>query len=167
LLKANTLHTERLRLERLTKMHLSSKYVEWMNNPAVYEYMESGGNYTIEHLESFLETVEKSDICFWAIIKKNGNEHIGNIKIDPLNPKHLYGEYGIMIGDPNAWGQGFAYEASQVVLEYCFKILKLRKINLGVRGQNFSAIKLYKNLGFTLEGVYKNQIITEKVMMMY
>jgi RimJ/RimL family protein N-acetyltransferase len=40
-------------------------------------------------------------------------------------------------------------------LEYCFKELNLRKINLGVVIENTSAYNLYKNIGFELEGIFK------------
>ena len=53
-----------------------------------------------------------------------------------------------MIGDKKTWGQGFANEASKAVIKYCFKNLFLKEITLGVKRNNVSAIKLYKNLGF-------------------
>ena len=160
-MKAITLQTERLTLERLLKTHQSQRYLGWMNDSMVYEFLESGGDYTLEDLNSYLHKVENSDIYFWAILKNEGNKHIGNIKIDPIDYKNKYGEYGIMIGDKTEWGKGFALEASQLVLEFCFQKLNLRKINLGVRSQNKAAIKLYERLGFKIEGRLKNHVVTQ------
>lgn len=159
--KAITLESNRLRLEKLSLAHLSKGYVSWMNDSEVYQFLESGGNYTMTDLNSFLKAVEKKDIYFWAVVLKNQNKHIGNIKIDPINEKHRFGQYGIMMGDKSEWGKGYAKEASEIVIRFCFKQLNLRKIILGVRCQNISAIKLYERLGFKIEGRYIKHVVTE------
>jgi RimJ/RimL family protein N-acetyltransferase len=94
-------------------------------------------------------------ISFWAITLKHKGLHIGNIKIDPINYKHQIGEYGILMGDKNNWGKGYAKEASQAVISFCFETLKLRKITLGVVEDNITAVKLYQSLGFEVEGKYR------------
>ena len=50
----------------------------------------------------------------------------------------------------------FAYEASEAIIKYCFKDLKLSKITLGVVEDNINAVKLYKKLGFTTYDKIKN-----------
>mgnify|MGYP001809853298 CR=1 FL=1 len=86
---------------------------------------------------------------------KESNKHIGNIKIDPIHNKYGIGEYGILIGDKSEWGKGYAKEASKCIIDYCFRVLRLRKINLGVVIENQSALMLYKSLGFEIEGHFK------------
>jgi RimJ/RimL family protein N-acetyltransferase len=131
-------------------------YVNWMNNPDVFRYLETGGNYTLDDLKQYLQTVERTpDILFWAIHLREDQKHIGNIKIDPINKRHNLGEYGIMMGDSSEWGKGYAKEASQLVIEHCFEDLHIRKITLGVVEDNEPALKLYHNLGFCTEGVYQ------------
>ena len=156
------LESERLILKPLGLIHLSYDYVDWMNDPFVYEYLESGGDYTIDLLRDYLTQVEKSNILFWAIHLKFDNKHIGNIKIDPINYKHSFGEYGIMMGDRSEWGKGYAFEASLTVLNHCFEILNLRKVCLGVISHNEIAIALYKKLGFIIEGIYKKHLLYNK-----
>ena len=63
-----------------------------------------------------------------------------------------------MIGNKNFQGKGFASEASRLVIEYCFKNLQLRKVNLGVLAKNKIAINLYKALGFSIEGIFKKHL---------
>lgn len=156
------LQSERLRLTPLSLEHLSDDYVNWMNDSEINAFLESGGDYTIKKLKEFLSQVERNSILFWAIHIKDNNKHIGNIKIDPLNVKHKYGEYGIMMGDRHEWGKGYANEASQLVISYCFTDpLNFRKINLGVYSKNISAINLYKKLGFVEEGRYIKHVITK------
>lgn len=152
-----TLNSERLRLRPLNLTHCTTEYVAWMNNHEVYKYLETGGNYKMEDLRNYLESVEANDsILFWAIHLKESGKHIGNIKIDPVNKRHGLGEYGIMMGDSDEWGKGYAKEASEIVIDHCFRELRLRKITLGVVEDNSAALNLYRKLGFLTEGVYRN-----------
>ncbi len=155
-MKAPALISERLYLEPLSKKYLSIDYVNWLNNIDVHRFMEAGGNYTLEMLENYLLEVEQKEIYFWAIIVKNTHKHIGNIKIDPIVLRHGLCEYAIMMGDTDEWGKGYAKEASMTVIDYCFKVLNLRKMTLGVVEKNTAAFHLYRNLGFEEEGLYKN-----------
>lgn len=152
-----TLKSTRLTLRPLALSHCTDRYVEWMNDPQVYQFLETGGNYKIEDLRSYLESVaQNNEMLFWAIHITEGDRHIGNIKIDPVNKRHGLGEYGIMMGDRSEWGKGYADEASRLVLEHCFTDLNLRKITLGVVSSNLAAVHLYKKLGFKIEGRYKD-----------
>lgn len=155
-MKAPVLQTERLILKPLSLNYLSEEYVGWLNDPDVNDYLELEQGHTIEALSKFLIDVEEKEILFWAIIIKEKNKHIGNIKIDPIHDKHGLCEYGILVGDKKEWGKGFAKEASIAVIDYCFNLLNLRKMTLGVVENNINAVELYKKLGFIIEGVYKN-----------
>lgn len=149
------LESERLSYRPVSMSHLSQDYVNWLNDPEVYRYLETGGNYTIEMLNAFLEEVEKKEILFWGIHLKSNGIHIGNIKIDPINERHGIGEYGILMGRTGEWGKGYAKEASQAIIDFCFNSIKLRKMTLGVVINNVAAVNLYKKLGFRIEGHYK------------
>jgi ribosomal-protein-alanine N-acetyltransferase len=160
-MKAVSIETPRFYLERLSSQHLSQKYVDWMNDNQVNQFLESGGNYTLDMLNNFLLDITEKNIYFWAIKDKLDNKHIGNIKIDPINFRHGWGEYGILIGNQSYWGKGVGFEVSNAVIDFCFEgNLKLRKINLGVRAENIAAIALYNKLGFEIEGVYKKHSVT-------
>ena len=149
------LETNRLSLKPLNKYFLSQDYVNWLNDEEVNRYLESGGDYTLEKLDGYLEEVERNPKYFWAIILKETNKHIGNIKIDPIDLNHLFGEYGIMIGDRRVWGKGVAKEVSETIIDFCFNTLNFKKINLGVKKSNLKAIRLYKKLGFIVENQSK------------
>jgi len=153
-MNAVELETNRLILVPLSTNHLSQDYLSWLNDPEVNRYMEVNGNYTFDLLKSFLEDQEKRNILFWAIHLKDSNKHIGNIKIDPITNNS--GEYGIMIGDKNSWGKGFAKEASLRVINYCFEEINLDEVSLGVVEDNSAAVTLYKKMGFKISEIRHN-----------
>ena len=142
------LKSKRLIFEPIGMKHLSEDYVNWMNDPEVINYMDSGGDYSTEKLKKFLSEQVRKKILFWSIIVKDTNKHIGNIKIDPIDKEKMSAEYGIMIGDKSEWGKGYGYEASERVIQYCFDNLNINQITLGVKDSNLKAIKLYEELGF-------------------
>jgi len=151
------LTSERLIYKSLNSSYCNDTYLQWLNDEEVNRYLEIFEPYTMERLRSYLEVVDKDkNLLFWGIHLKENNKHIGNIKIDPINRYHGYGEYGIMMGDKTEWGLGYATEASKAVVNYCFSKENLRKVTLGVVEENLAAVQLYKKLGFETEGVYKN-----------
>ena len=143
-----SLNSERLLFFPLTLNFLSEKYLNWLNDPEVNKYLETNGENDLNKLEEYIKQHVKNRLSFLGYCQKKGNLHIGNIKIDPINVYSKSGEYGIMIGDKSQWGKGFAFEASERILKYCFNQLDLNSITLGVKKNNFNALKLYEKLGF-------------------
>jgi len=158
------LESERLIFRRLSAKHISTDYVNWINDSEVNMYLETRGNYTIDLLKSYIEEQYKNEVYFWAIHIKESNKHIGNLKIDPINLNTNSGEYGILMGDKTNWGKGYAKEASLRIIKYCFEELKLAIITLGVIEDNVNAAFLYKKMGFTIDevkkdvGIYNNKL---------
>ena len=156
-MNAISLESERLYYRQLNSSFASQDYVKWMNDEKVIRFLESGGDYNMTKLRDFLVNVEKRDIFFWAILTKDGEKHIGNIKIDPIHVRNKVGEYGILIGDQNEWGKGYAREASNRILDYCFsEKVGLRKITLGVVEDNVNAYNMYLKIGFSQEGLLRS-----------
>jgi ribosomal-protein-alanine N-acetyltransferase len=149
------IETERLLLKPMNESFISEEYLSWMNDPEVYLYLDTGGDYSMNELQEYIKQSIKKKILFWAITVKDSGKHIGNIKIDPISQRHGTGEYGILLGDRAEWGKGYASEATDALLKYCFHTLRIRKINLGVVKDNVSAVRLYKKLGFKTEGEFE------------
>lgn len=154
-LEITAIETERLLLEPMHTKFITDSYLHWMNDLDVCKFLETAIPYSEVELHDFVNSMIAKKILFWAITLKHDGSHIGNIKIDPINKKYLIGEYGILMGDRNNWGKGFAKEASKGVIDYCFNVIGLRKITLGVIKDNVAAVKLYESLGFEEEGIYR------------
>ncbi len=148
------IETKQLILKPMDESFISEEYLSWMNDPEVCLYLETGGNYSMKDLQEYVKQCVAKKTFFWAIIFKESGKHIGNIKIDLISKRHGTCEYGILLGDRNSWGKGYAYEATQSLLNYCFQTLGIRKVNLGVVKDNLSAVRLYEKLGFKTEGEF-------------
>src|SRR5687767_4905492 len=108
-----TLESERLIYRPVNITYCNEGYLNWLNDEEVNRYLEIFEPYTLDRLHNYLIEVDKNNhLLFWAIHIKENNKHIGNIKVDPINRYHGYGEYGIMMGDRFEWGKGYAEEAS-------------------------------------------------------
>ena len=153
------IETSRLLLTPLTSDFLTERYVNWLNDPDVNMYMYPRNHKeSIESLKIYIENISKNNILSWAIVLKNSNKHIGNVKIDPVDRITKSGEYGIMIGDKSEWGKGYAREASIELIHYLFKKKQLSFITLGVNSKNVSAISLYTKMGFQVFDEYEELI---------
>ena len=68
-------------------------------------------------------------------------------------PMEQTAELAIFIGEPAARRQGFAEDALRTMLGWGFGEWGLRRVGLDVFPDNVGAVKLYRRLGFALEGV--------------
>lgn len=67
-------------------------------------------------------------------------------------------EFAIYIGDKDSRGKGLSKEATVKTLNFAFNDLGLNRVGLKVLEENQIAIKLYKSIGFTSEGVLRHSI---------
>ncbi|MEW5766976.1 MAG: GNAT family protein [bacterium] len=150
---------ERIYLREVRLSDVNGDYYSWMNDNEVTQYTESRFYpYSREKIENFITKIEKEgDSVFLAIIVKEGDKHIGNIKIGPINWIHRFADVGIIIGERTCWGKGFGTEAIRLVVDYAFNKLNLHKLTAGCYVNNPSSIRAFKKAGFIEEGTRTKQ----------
>ena len=148
-------------IRSLTLKDINDTYCKWLNDPDTNRYLESRFiNWNIEMLENYFHEKEKSEIML-AIIDKNTEIHIGNIKISSIDLIHKRAELGILIGNKEYWGKGIATEAIKLVTNYCFSTLKLHKVTAGAYAENKASIKAFMNNDFIIEGERREHFISQ------
>ena len=105
------------------------------------------------------------DNIFLAIVLKDNKKHIGNIKIGPINWYHRLAEIGIMIGEKDCWGKGYAAEAISLLADFAFSKLNLHKLTAGCYEQNQGSLKAFQKAGFEVEEVKKSTLFPKANML--
>ena len=154
---------ERIYLRPMALSDAQRHYVTWLNDREVNQYLESRfEKHTLVSLRKYIKKVlVDHDSIFLAIVRKDKNQHIGNIKVGPIDWHHLRGDIGIMIGDKKSWGRGFATEAIKLVSRYCFNELKLHKLTAGAYDANAGSIKAFLKAGFIKEAKLPEHFISD------
>ena len=153
--------SERLVFNRLNSGHARGDYLKWMNDPLVTEYLISETReYGAGELAEYIDTQNRDqNVLLLGAFLKDGERHIGNIKLRGLAGLHRRADMGIIIGDPELWGKGYATEAIRRVTEYSFTTLNLHKIEAGCLDLNTGSLQAFKNAGFKEEGLRRGQFL--------
>jgi RimJ/RimL family protein N-acetyltransferase len=144
--------TCRLRLVELTDC--TERYVDWLRDPDVNKYLETRWTeQSLASVESFVRSVIGSDHSYlFAICEHGTDRHVGNIKIGPIETRHLYADVSYFIGDRAAWGRGMATDAVRTVTAFGFERLGLHRVQAGFYDTNVGSQRVLEKAGFTYEG---------------
>ncbi len=144
--------------------YVNENYLHWLSDPEITRFISA--IYTdISGLQRYVQQrMDDPNVCFWAICDRNSGQHIGNVKLEPINRKDLRATFGILIGNHNYWGRGICTEVTRLVSDYAFGELKLIKVDLGVSEDNQAAIRAYEKAGFHREGTLKRHQLVHNRM---
>jgi RimJ/RimL family protein N-acetyltransferase len=146
-----TLNTERLVLRPLTKA--TQRQVDWLRDPQVVAFSEQ--RHAHHSLSSQLTYIRSRPpgSHLWAIEHVADGAHIGNISADADEPNHI-ADLGVMIGDREQWGKGFATEAFKAASAWLLDkdAGGFRKLECGFMAANHAMRKVAERSGFTFEG---------------
>ena len=152
------------------------QYLKWMNDPEVNRYMETKfESQTYESIHRYvLDHQTKQSEAFLAIcLSESGRElqtpsypfdhsnHIGNLKIGPINPVHRSADISLFIGEKSFWGKGYGKDAVLFGCIHAFKNLNLHRLRAGVYAPNMASRKLFLSCGFEQEGIMKEAAFFE------
>ena len=145
--------------------NIKKKYQKWMNDPEVHKYTEQRyKKYSLKDIKKFVKEKNKSktEFLFGIFLKKNKIlNHIGNIKLGPINFIHLTAEISYFLGEKDLWGKGYTTIAIKKIINIARK-KKLKKLKAGFYETNKGSKKVLEKNGFILEGKFKSEMIHGK-----
>jgi len=150
-------------LRPLSLKDVTTNYLGWLEDPEVYRFLETRHHLqTIETVRAFVERVNSSDneFLFGIFLKKDGR-HIGNIKIGPVNFRHLLADVTLLIGERDCWGQGIATDAIRTITRFGVEKLQLSKLTASMYEGNVGSIRAYLRAGYTQEGMRRKHYILD------
>jgi RimJ/RimL family protein N-acetyltransferase len=134
---------------------LTDTYLRWVNDLRVTRTLSVPCTpHTREWEERWLQgaLVSDSDAVF-TIYELDSMRPIGNVGLHDIDHGSGTAEFGIVIGEIDAWGQGYGTEAARMMVHYGFDVLGLHNIQLEVYAVNAGGIKAYERAGFKRIGV--------------
>ncbi len=168
---AHFLESKRLYFKGIELSDLSDKYVAWMNDPEISQFMETWHfPHTRANIEEYIRahTDNRNEPFFGIMLKDKYNpgistskplydngireRHIGNIKLGPINWIDRYADISLFIGEKDLRGKGYGTEAIKLLTDYAFKRLNLHKLRAGIYCRNVASINAFKKSGFEFEG---------------
>lgn len=152
---STALTSDFIELRVLRQGDFTKDYLDWLHDPEVNKYLETRFTppKSMSELSDFVESVNSSDHSLMlGIFLRTKNKHIGNIKLGPIDPFHNFAEIGLLIGDKDQWGKGYASIAISLVTKYAFDMLNLAKLTAGAYATNQGSIKAFLRAGYSLEG---------------
>lgn len=152
--------TENLVLKKLAPEDATLHYLSWFDDPLIVKFIQNKPS-SLDSLKEFIrEKNSCANVLLLGMFCKENLCHIGNLKFEPVSFDSNSAVLGIMIGDRNMRGKGFAGEAIIAACRYLHSNYKLNHFKLGVSNSNLSAIRAYEKIGFTTKSVdAKNGIL--------
>ncbi|HXG87654.1 MAG TPA: GNAT family protein [Vicinamibacterales bacterium] len=150
---------ERIYLREVQLSDVTDRYYQWINDAEVNQYLETRFRpTTMESLREFVaaKLVDRDNV-FLALIVKDGDRHIGNIKLGPINWVHRFADVALMLGDKEHWGKGYGSEAIALVTDYGLNRLNLHKLTASCYASNQGSAKAFIKAGWEQEAVRKRQ----------
>jgi RimJ/RimL family protein N-acetyltransferase len=135
------------------------RFKEWINDTEV-RHLIGGRPYQISmsQEQDFLRSRMENDWehgVFVVIEATGGGEPvpIGSIELRGLEAEARKGDIGMMIGDRAYWDRGYGTEALRTFCRWAFATLDLHRLELAVMAFNPRAQRAYEKVGFTVEGL--------------
>ena len=139
---------------------LLTTYVRWMNDLRVTRTLIARGRIpmTAERQQAWLDrALTWSEPIFTVYLLKDMRP-IGTTNLYEIDNDHQRCEFGIVIGERDAWGKGYGTEATRLMLQYAFDVLGMRNVSLTVHADNTRGIRAYERAGFRRSGVLRNAV---------
>ncbi|MDR3704418.1 MAG: GNAT family protein [Paludibacteraceae bacterium] len=157
------LESDTILLRALEPEDLSLLY-KWENNSAWWHVGNTINPYSKYILREYIvnsdKTIYENKQLRLMITLKSGRETIG--MIDLFDYEHHYRRVGVgVLIDPSFQNQGFAFDAFQLLIPYCFDFLDIHTLYAHVLPENKSSITLFEKLGFEKTGQLKDWIRKE------
>jgi diamine N-acetyltransferase len=156
----NALNGDNIRLRAIEPGDLDFLYtIE--NDPEIWRVGNTLIPYSRHQLEQYilstqhdLFTEKQLRLMIDLLLPENKKKTIGVVDLYDFEPQNQHAGIGIFIL-PEEQEKGYATEALQVLIRYCFDILKLHMLYCNITAGNTSSIRLFKKAGFIQCGVKK------------
>jgi len=135
---------------------------KWENDPSVWHISNTVAPFSRFVLEQYV--LNSHEDIFTAkqlrlMIELSENQStVGAVDLFDFEPLHRRVGVGILIEEENR-GKGFASEALDLILKYCFETLMVHQVYCNIAASNQISRQLFMNKGFLLAGTKKDWLL--------
>ncbi len=136
-------------------------FVRWFNDAGTTRYLSTRAPMSRAAEERWFDAMlerQGKDAYHFVICLLEEDRPIGTIGLFAIDHVDGHAAVGIMIGEPDLWGQGLGTDALDALLAFGFGELRLERIWLEVYDYNTRARRSYEKCGFVLEGTLRRAI---------
>jgi RimJ/RimL family protein N-acetyltransferase len=161
MIHAVTLETPRLILRELDAEDATA-IQEYAADVEVVRHLDWGPN-TPKDTEQFLATASAARAAVprtayhLAIVLKSSSRSIGGCRIEIRSPASGNGDIGYVLAR-NAWGHGYATEATRALLAFGFQALGLHRIWATCDVENRASARVLEKIGMRQEGRLRQNV---------
>jgi [ribosomal protein S5]-alanine N-acetyltransferase len=151
---SNNILTDRIKIVPFEEKHITSEYIEWLNDPEIVAFSEQRHQeHTIETCKKYVSSFKNAPNYFWALIATDDAVgHFGNINAY-IDQHNSLADVGIIIGNRFVWGKGYGFEAWKGVCNFLFQDIGIRKITAGTLSVNKAMLNVMRKNGMIKDGV--------------
>lgn len=158
----------RVTLREFTRENVEDPaYFRWLRDPQVIATINRVEYFLplqVEDVRKYVERLQTSGRdCFFAVYTRERNEFIGTQRLGNIDWRTGIAEIGVMIGERDAWGKGYATDAVALACDYAFNRLSLRRLIGGTPSSNVAMCRCFSRLGFAEEGRLRQQLLIDGV----
>lgn len=150
-----TLSTPRLRLRALRPPDLDDLYA-YASDPGIDQFTPWTRYQSLEEaradLDEYLTEYETKGMGAFGIEHQADQRLIGIATLSPPHPHHRRAELGYTIARAY-WGQGYATEAAQAVVDFGFEQMQLVHIEAVCLPGNVASARVLQKIGMRFEGL--------------
>jgi ribosomal-protein-alanine N-acetyltransferase len=154
------LETERLVLRRLN-IYDAAEYHALASDPLVTTHLKKGHHTGMDETLRFLESVQTKFTSRraynWGIVEKENEMVIGRVNLFGFDPDNESGEMGFVISRAH-WNKGISTEAASKVLDYSFRVIKLKRVIARCNEENIGSERVLQKVGMKYEGLLREHL---------
>lgn len=151
------LFTKRLCLRKMRSADASALFAIW-SDPAVAAFMNISAftheSQATEMINTLNELAETNQAIRYSVIDLDSQEIIGSCGLNAIDLENARVEIGYDIAKVN-WGNGYAPESIQALIEEAFENLEINRIEAKVEPANVNSVRVLQKLGFIFEGTLR------------
>jgi diamine N-acetyltransferase len=158
----NILKGKKIQLRAIEPNDIDHIY-KWENDTSIWNLSNTLTPFSRFVIKQFIDNshldIFQSKQLRLMIDKINTKESIGTIDLFDFDPLHKRAGIGILIANKENRSKGYASEALDLLINYCFTNLQLHQLYCNITTDNIDSIKLFKKKEFQEVGVKKDWLI--------